>query len=517
MNKIKGVINSIFNWKIKDPKFIVLLGLDAAGKTTFLYRIRNPDTDEVITRIPTIGFAVETLQVKDIHFTCWDIGGCDKIRPLWQHYIQGIGGIVFMIDAADFDRIEPAREEMMYFLNQLDSSLPLLVIANKMDIPRARSLEEIIKGLQLDTVTNRQWEIIPAIMTLKEYAKPCLKWIHSVLYDEKKEKKSTCDESTISEQYDGISSCHYFKNEGLMKTKGKDTAENFMKEITERTNAMKETEVLASVPSLNENESSPGVDINNEKPIQQLVQDHDQQKLDLVWKDWLSSSLNDSDTREKNYSFLQQLYHYNLPKWDHYTHIRIAYLLIAKYGLEDGFANVEKVLSEYIEKNTIQTNGKTFHLTMTRFWCHLVGYWMIRFASRHSDLRMSNDYSPASSSAVMMKPENEGATESDHLQPSDDVSRLLSTDQSLSCSFHTFLQFVYDNKIIETNITQATLFKTYYSSSRIFSGEAKTEILSPDLLSLPVIPFSITDIHESVFVNQNIKFFTNNKYWEKIH
>lgn len=63
----------------------VLVGLDAAGKTTILYKLK---LGEIVTTIPTIGFNVETVEYKNISFTVWDVGGQDKIRPLWRHYFQ---------------------------------------------------------------------------------------------------------------------------------------------------------------------------------------------------------------------------------------------------------------------------------------------------------------------------------------------------------------------------------------------------------------------------------------------
>ena len=58
---------------------IIMVGLDAAGKTTILYKLKLGD---VVSTIPTIGFNVETVQYKNTTFTMWDIGGQDKIRPL---------------------------------------------------------------------------------------------------------------------------------------------------------------------------------------------------------------------------------------------------------------------------------------------------------------------------------------------------------------------------------------------------------------------------------------------------
>jgi small GTP-binding protein len=51
---------------------ILMLGLDAAGKTTILYKLK---LGEVVSSVPTIGFNVETLEFKNIKFTVWDVGG----------------------------------------------------------------------------------------------------------------------------------------------------------------------------------------------------------------------------------------------------------------------------------------------------------------------------------------------------------------------------------------------------------------------------------------------------------
>merc|ERR1719508_34174 len=79
-----------------------MVGLDAAGKTTILYKLK---LGEIVTTIPTIGFNVETVEYKNISFTVWDVGGQDKIRPLWRHYFQNTQGLIFVVDSNDRERI----------------------------------------------------------------------------------------------------------------------------------------------------------------------------------------------------------------------------------------------------------------------------------------------------------------------------------------------------------------------------------------------------------------------------
>ena len=66
----------------------------------------------------------------------WDVGGQDKIRPLWRHYFQNTQGIIFVVDSNDRDRVVEAREELQRMLNEdeLRDAL-LLVFANKQDLP----------------------------------------------------------------------------------------------------------------------------------------------------------------------------------------------------------------------------------------------------------------------------------------------------------------------------------------------------------------------------------------------
>lgn len=66
----------------------------------------------------------------------WDVGGQDKIRPLWRHYFQNTQGIIFVVDSNDRDRVVEAREELQRMLNEDElRDAALLVFANKQDLP----------------------------------------------------------------------------------------------------------------------------------------------------------------------------------------------------------------------------------------------------------------------------------------------------------------------------------------------------------------------------------------------
>ena len=88
-----------------------------------------------MTTIPTVGFNVETVTYKNTKFNVWDVGGQDKIRPLWRHYFSGTQGLIFVIDSNDRDRMEEARTELTRIIQDREMrDALLLVFANKQDI-----------------------------------------------------------------------------------------------------------------------------------------------------------------------------------------------------------------------------------------------------------------------------------------------------------------------------------------------------------------------------------------------
>jgi len=129
-------------------------GLDAAGKTTILYKLK---LGEVVTTIPTIGFNVETLENKNIVMTAWDVGGRDKIRPLWRHYYANTDALICVVDATDLERMDQVKDEIFSYEREDDlAGLPLLVCANKQDLPGARSATELADILDLQKL-SRPW------------------------------------------------------------------------------------------------------------------------------------------------------------------------------------------------------------------------------------------------------------------------------------------------------------------------------------------------------------------------
>ncbi|CAL8263086.1 unnamed protein product [Merluccius merluccius] len=157
-------ISSIFTRLFgKKQMRILMVGLDAAGKTTILYKLK---LGEIVTTIPTIGFNVETVEYKNICFTVWDVGGQDKIRPLWRHYFQNTQGLIFVVDSNDRERVAESKEELNKMLTEDElKDAVLLVFSNKQDLPNAMSVSELTDKLGLQNLRNRTWYVQAACAT----------------------------------------------------------------------------------------------------------------------------------------------------------------------------------------------------------------------------------------------------------------------------------------------------------------------------------------------------------------
>merc|ERR1711908_110837 len=116
---------------------ILMVGLDAAGKTTILYKLK---LGEIVTTIPTIGFNVETVEYKNISFTVWDVGGQDELREA-----------------------------------------VLLVFANKQDLPNAMNAAEITDKLGLHSLRQRNWYIKSTCASTGDGLYEGLDWMSSSL------------------------------------------------------------------------------------------------------------------------------------------------------------------------------------------------------------------------------------------------------------------------------------------------------------------------------------------------
>lgn len=134
---------------------ISVLGLDRAGKTTMLQRLKTgrwiPDTT------PTIGMNAETIQIGDVTFSAWDLGGQLQFRrALWEMYTKNSAGLIYVIDVSDAARYPEARNNLwrMLKMNHLQN-VPLAIFANKVDLVDSVTEEDLANFMGINKKMSR--------------------------------------------------------------------------------------------------------------------------------------------------------------------------------------------------------------------------------------------------------------------------------------------------------------------------------------------------------------------------
>ncbi|KAJ7708248.1 ADP-ribosylation factor family-domain-containing protein [Mycena rosella] len=392
MSVIRRLIDRLYPRSASGYK-VILLGLDAAGKTTLLYKLK---LGEVVVTIPTIGFNVETIQVRSKggrlgKLDCWDVGGgCGKFSASFlKAYTSDSDALVWFVDSCDRERIAESVEELRQNINILatdatnpgQTSIPVLIVATKQDLPNSMFIDEIrVKFAQATKGSSFFLTGTTLKQNLNEGAFPdALGWLLAAI-------------------------------EGARAGKP-----------------------LSSPPAVVAADQGSAA------------------ALERTLEAWLVRAEKDAPPDE----FLRQFAAIDLPAWDHYTHIRIAYLMLMIHGRQKGKNMIFDGIERYIAQST-QTRGRTFHVTMTYFWIQMV----------HFGIRSMPPPVPAFDD----EPKSMSDKSSTHT--------LVNHDGASADNFVRFL-------LLNPFVADGNLWAEYYSKEVIMSPAAKVEMALPDKKPLP--------------------------------
>eukprot|EP01091_Cochliopodium_minus_P009713 TRINITY_DN244_c1_g1_i1.p1 TRINITY_DN244_c1_g1~~TRINITY_DN244_c1_g1_i1.p1 ORF type:complete len:182 (+),score=46.38 TRINITY_DN244_c1_g1_i1:66-611(+) len=165
---------------------IVMVGLDNAGKSTILYRLK---LGHVENTKPTVGFNVEQIKYHNLTLTIWDVGGQDQIRMFWKHYFINTKAIIYVVDSNDNIRLKEAKEEFWKLMDSPElSKAAFLIFANKQDLPNAAKKDEIAKLFELEKLKN-PWHIQGASALKGEGIEEGFDYIAKIFEESRKNKK----------------------------------------------------------------------------------------------------------------------------------------------------------------------------------------------------------------------------------------------------------------------------------------------------------------------------------------
>ena len=115
---------------------VLILGIDKAGKTTLLEKLKSVYSnleglppDRIV---PTVGLNIGRVEVLNTKLVFWDLGGQPGLRSIWEKYYEEAHAVVFVIDAACPSRFEDSKSALEKVLRHEDlQGAPLLILANK--------------------------------------------------------------------------------------------------------------------------------------------------------------------------------------------------------------------------------------------------------------------------------------------------------------------------------------------------------------------------------------------------
>uniref|UniRef100_A0A674N806 ADP-ribosylation factor-related protein 1 n=1 Tax=Takifugu rubripes TaxID=31033 RepID=A0A674N806_TAKRU len=133
----------------KDEYCILILGLDNAGKTTFLEQTKTKFSKNYkgmnLSKITTtVGLNIGTIDVGKARLMFWDLGGQEELQSLWDKYYAESHGVIYVIDSTDEERLSQSKDAFDKMISsEALEGVPLLVLANKQDVPSCLSVPDI--------------------------------------------------------------------------------------------------------------------------------------------------------------------------------------------------------------------------------------------------------------------------------------------------------------------------------------------------------------------------------------
>jgi len=144
-----SLLSGLWQCMVAKPEYYVLiLGLDRAGKTTLLEQLKatfkgiEPLAPDQI--MPTVGLNIGRLEIGNVKLIFWDLGGQSELRSIWDKYFRDTHGLIFVLDSADPNRLTEAKNELDILVRTQElRGVPLLFFVNKQDIHTALSPRDL--------------------------------------------------------------------------------------------------------------------------------------------------------------------------------------------------------------------------------------------------------------------------------------------------------------------------------------------------------------------------------------
>ena len=105
--------------------------------------------------MPIIGVDFQKLTINENPLLVWSIGGRSAYRPLWSRHYSSMSAFIFVVDSNDHQNIDEARRQLHQLANDENfRGKPVLIFANKRDLPNAMDIDQLRDKLHLENLSK---------------------------------------------------------------------------------------------------------------------------------------------------------------------------------------------------------------------------------------------------------------------------------------------------------------------------------------------------------------------------
>ncbi|WZZ39396.1 hypothetical protein YC2023_035655 [Brassica napus] len=182
-----SLMHGLWSYMFSKTEFhVLILGIDKAGKTTFLEKLKTIySISEGLPHdriVPTVGLNIGRIEVSNAKIVFWDLGGQPGLRSIWEKYYEEAHALIYLIDAACPSRFEESKSALEKALRHEDlQGAPLLILANKQDLSNAVSAEELDRYLDLKKLDERVYMFEPVSGYDGRGIKESVEWLVGVM------------------------------------------------------------------------------------------------------------------------------------------------------------------------------------------------------------------------------------------------------------------------------------------------------------------------------------------------
>lgn len=166
----------------KGREFRVLVaGMEGAGKTTFMMQLEKKTAITWAPPATPVGGEMTIQKHREHNLIVWDMNGSVQGRAKWGSHVEAVGSlsaIIYVVDSTARFMLGTARHELerVTRFKSIDPSVPLLLIANKMDAANPMDCQQVAETMALQKIPRR-WRVQECSATLGTGVEQAMDWL----------------------------------------------------------------------------------------------------------------------------------------------------------------------------------------------------------------------------------------------------------------------------------------------------------------------------------------------------